>query len=298
MATTEQTYQELWAENPLQAFEIPTADIIVVPELAGRGDVEYKRDPKKVKELAASIQATGQIQAAVCGINTNADYGTLGAPILYVGFGRYEACVLAELPLVCMYSPISTDEALARGMHENTKREDLSPVQIAMNIQRLNEKGMKDADIARGMGWTPGNVVLHKRFTKAGEDGKPLYSKFALNAIHTKKITARDAYEMKDLDNSEAIDNAIKAALDAGETSGGGKSVVTSVVRKATRKNAKKKGKKAKGRTLKEVTEFLVSYDVAGVPASVRKTVHQILDFVRGAKDEEDVEKVLMKIAA
>lgn len=294
--TTEQTYAELWRENPLQAFEIPTDDIIVVPELAGRGDTDFKRDPKKVKELAASIQSTGQIQAAVCGINVDEKYGTVGAPILYVGFGRYEACVMAELPLVCMYSPLPLEEVLVRGMHENTKREDLSPVQIALDIKRLNENGMKDADIAKAMGWTPGNVSIHKRFLKNGEDGKPLYSKFALSKIHTREITVRDAYDMKDLETGAAVDAAIKSALEEGEK--GGKGAVTKAVRKTNRKAAKKKGKNAKGRNLKEVVEFLKSYDAANVPTPVRKTVKEVLAFAAGEKDEEDVEKVLMKIAA
>lgn len=294
-------YTSVWQENPLQALEIPTSEIIVLPALSGRS--EYKRSKEKVKELTASIQATGQIQPAIVGVNTDEQYGPVGAPILHVGFGRYEACVAAERPLLCMYSATPIAEVLARGAHENTKREDLSPMQVAALIERMRGEGKKDNEIARDLGVKPASVSVHARFLAKNEDGSDLFSKFAKTQIHNKVIPMRAAYQLADLSTSDEIDNAIKAELDEAEKTG---TKITSApiiakVRKAVKKSGKKtkKGKAIKkGRSIKEVTAFLEAWDVAGVPPAVRKTIQQVVAFVRGETDEDGVEKVLMKIAA
>jgi ParB/RepB/Spo0J family partition protein len=305
---SEQSYEQLWKENPLQLVEIPVGDIIILPELSGRSD--YKRDPKKVKELTASIQEVGQIQPATVGLNTSEEYGAIGAPILFVGFGRYEACTAAKKDLLCMYSPLTIDHVLVYGMHENGKREDLSPIQFAANIERLSAGGMKDADIARKLGCSPGNVSLHRRFFAKAEDGTtPLFSPKALKAVHERKIAARVAYQIADLKVPDKIEKAIEKALEAGKgnTAAAGRNALATVRQDmqenpgATTKRGKKgKKKKAKtlGRSLPEVKTFLLEWDVANVPPAVRKTVQMILAYIDGTKDEKAVETVLMKLAA
>jgi ParB/RepB/Spo0J family partition protein len=296
-------YTNTWNENPLQILEIPTDEIIVVPELSGRS--EYKRDPKKVKELAASIQLTGQLQPATVGVNTDEALGAVGAPILHYGFGRLEACIEAQRPILCQFSERPIGEVLLAGMHENTKREDLSPIQVAANIQRLNDMGMKDGEIARGMGWSPSNVSIYKKFNALADDGAtPLFSKFAKTAIHKREIPTRAAFRFHLLESPEAIDNEIKKLLDESEATG--KPITSTAVSNTLRKAAKGKtrGKKKKSkalskqRTIKELIDFLTEWDVAGVPKAVRTVVQQVKAFATGEKEAEDVTGTLMKIAA
>jgi ParB/RepB/Spo0J family partition protein len=294
MSNATASYEELWKENPLQLVEIPCEDIIIVQELSGRS--EYKRDVKSVKELTASIQEMGQIEPAVVGLNTDAQYGAIGAPILYVGFGRHEACTAAKVDLLCMYSPKPVSEVLVFGMHENMKREPLSPIQFATNIKRLNDAGMKDNEIAKKLGCSPGNISMHKKFLATEEGGTPLFSAKALRAIHEKKISARIAYMIADLGSAAKIEKAIDKAIEDGKgTTSGVKASAVKQVREHNAEEApkaRKKGKRGKmmERSYPEVKKFL--------PPAVRTTVKTLLDYIEGKKDEKNVETVLMKLAA
>jgi ParB/RepB/Spo0J family partition protein len=300
-------YEKIWKDNPLQIIEVPTKDIVIVPELSGRS--EFGRNPAKVKELTASIQSVGQLEPAIVGLNEHEEYGEIGAPILFVGFGRYEACVAAGRDLLCLYTdrPLSKlGDALVAGMHENTKRENLSPAQIAMNIKRLRAVGFKDAEIATKLGRSKGDISMHGKFVACQEDGTPLFNTYALNAIHRGDVSARQAYSFATMESAEKIDKAVRKAIDARKT--GGKVASARAAREEVREHqtttAGKKGKKngkrnnTVGRTFPEVKKLLAEWDVAGTPPAVRKTVQAILDYIEGEKDEKQVEDALMKLAA
>jgi len=298
-------YKSVWEENPLQALSIPTAEIIVLPELSGRS--EYRRDAAKIKEMTASIQSEGQLQPALVGVNQDEKYGPVGAPILQVGFGRYEACVAGELPLLCMYTAAPIEEALARGVHENTKREDLSPMQMAATIERLRGTGLKDQEIAKKLGVKPATISTYARFLAKTEDGRDLFSKYARGVIHSRLIPMRGAHHFIDLTTPEEIDDAIRALVEEAKAVPGGKvssSAVIDKVRTAAKKKPQgkkaKAGKRAKGtktRSMKQVMDWLTTWDVAGVPKSVRMTVQQVKAYANGEAEAEEVEKVLMKLA-
>lgn len=290
-------YQQTWGENPLQIISIPTEEIVVIPELSGRSD--YKRDQNKVKELTRSIQAEGQIEPAICGLNDE------GQPVMYIGFGRLEACKAASMPILCMYSSRPVSDVLVLAMHENTKREDLSPIQFAANIERLSSQGMKDPEIAKKLCVSPATVFIHKKFMQVAEDGTPLFSKFARTAIHKKEIPLREAYAFAELKTPEEIDNAIKASIDAGEavtSKGGGdkkkKSAVSSkareIVREAVKGKKNKRGKKKSvARTPKQVRTLLVEWDVPGVSNDARKIFAKLLQYWDGEIDEKAFEQGL-----
>jgi len=297
-------YKSTWESNPMQILEVAIDDLIIMPELSGRSG-DFKRDDKKVKELAESIKLRGQIEPAICGINTDEALGPLGAPVLYMGFGRAEACKQAGVGLLSMYSADPVSSVLVTSMHENTKRENLSPVQIAENIKRLRAAGYKDSAIASEMGWSKSQVSIYGRLllTEA-DDVTPLYSKYALTQIHEEKIPARAAYQLADLGSSAKIDKAIHKALEKAKATG--KKVKSADVIDDVREElegdgeggtAKKNGKKVtKARSMKQLLEHMESYNVAGVPEPVRKTVQLFLGFAAGTKNEKDLEKVLMKL--
>ncbi len=303
------SYKQLWEENPLQMVKIPLDRIIVIPELSGRS--EFKRDPEKIKATAASIKAEGQIEPAVVGLNTDPELGEIDAPVLYVGFGRYEACKLIDEDLLCSYSPIDVKDrgkVLTRGMHENLKRDDLSAIQVAMNIRRLREdEGLKDAEIAKRLGVSPGYISNFARFISYEKDAEgkdtetPMYSKFALMAIHKKQIPQRAAVDLWDLGSQAAIDEAVKELIEA-EKAGGGKvstTAVREVVRKKAKKKKNKKGKEVattKARTVKEIKALFELLGGEGEPRRVKGFASLMLGFIAGEEDTESVAKRVSKL--
>lgn len=287
-------FREAWDDNPLQMLEIPTDQLIINEILSGRS--EYKRDPKKVKETADSIRQVGQIEPAVVGLDD------VGNPVLYVGFGRYEAQVQNGLPLLCRYSPVPLEDVLELGMHENLKREPLSPVQIMDNILRLNEKGLKDKEVADRIGVSPAFVSVHKRLALKDENDKPKFSKWALQQIHKGTVPAKAAFPLADLANSEEIDVELKTLIAAAEEAakGTGKAARVSetaareVVRKrGTKKKGKKGSKKAAGgqRSMKQLKTLLEAWTGPAMPEPVKLTVSAVLDYIEGTIDEDAATK-------
>lgn len=140
----------------------------IVPGDNGAGHQDRtKFDPAGLVELAGSIQAHGLLQPITVRRIEDSDLYQIVA-----GERRYRACTLLcwqEIPAII--ADVTSDEAAALMLAENTSREDLDPVDEARAYQvRIDRLGWTVADCAKTAGVSEVRVQFRLKLLKLRPD--------------------------------------------------------------------------------------------------------------------------------
>lgn len=152
-------------------------------------------DEEALKQLSESIKQYGVLQPLI--VSTAAEQGQY---VIIAGERRYRASKLAGLKKVPAIVRTSKElEQLEIALVENIQRVDLSPLETAASIHRLNELfNQSYDDIAKRLGKAPStvnNIVRLLQLTPAAQD-----------ALRSQKITeghARSILALKDSPESQ-----------------------------------------------------------------------------------------------
>lgn len=118
-------------------------------------------DEAEMAELAASIEARGVLQPVIVRPK-NAD----GKHVIRMGERRYRASLAAgkkTIPAIISEAGEGAD-ALADQIVENDQRAGLSPVELALGIERMLTEGMSQAEIAKALGRSKQFVSLYAAY--------------------------------------------------------------------------------------------------------------------------------------
>lgn len=159
-------------------------------------------DDQSIKELAQSIKRHGILQPLVV-----TELG--GGYIIIAGERRYRAAKVAKLThLPVLVRTLQDLEKLEIGLIENMQRVDLSPMEQAISIAKLNEQfNVSLPEIATRLGKAHTTIVNMVRLLQLPD--------FAREALETNKISeghARTVLSLKDQTvlQKELVDNIIK----------------------------------------------------------------------------------------
>lgn len=164
-----------------------------------------KIDPTRLGELADSIAAEGQHQAI--GLRGPLDDGTF--EVIW-GHRRLLACImLRKEEIMAKIHPASFDPLLA-AVSENIQREDLSPVEEALALQKFIDRGEPAAALARlfrrSLPWVYGRLALLDLPADLRD------------AVHARHITLGVAEALADIDHEEYRKSLIAEVLRTGAT--------------------------------------------------------------------------------
>lgn len=157
-----------------------------------RGEYQPRRDiaEDSLQELANSIKTHGVMQPIVIRQVSSTD-----PQIQYeiiAGERRWRASKLAGLNTVpAIIREINDDVAIALALIENIQREDLSPMEQAMALQRFaDEFGMSHGDIAKTVGKARTTVSNLLRLLSLHDDVKTLLNHGDLDMGHARALLA------------------------------------------------------------------------------------------------------------
>lgn len=157
-----------------------------------RGEYQPRRDiaEDSLNELAESIKAHGVMQPIVIRQVTSTD-----PQIQYeiiAGERRWRAAKIAGLSTIPAIVRELTDEvAIALALIENIQREDLSPMEQALALQRFaDEFGMSHADIAKTVGKARATVSNLLRLLSLHDEVKTLLNHGDLDMGHARTLLA------------------------------------------------------------------------------------------------------------
>jgi ParB family chromosome partitioning protein len=122
-----------------------------------------------VSELAASIRQHGLIQPIVVTPHPN----HAGKYLILAGHRRAAASLsipLQQVPCIIRADAGTVDDHLALMLVENMQRRNLSPVEKARAMQKLIDRGMTQADVARRLGVTTATVNTHVMLLELDDD--------------------------------------------------------------------------------------------------------------------------------
>jgi len=184
---------ELYEEVPLHLIREPSHRL------------RERINPERLGELADSIAAEGQHQAI--GLRGPLDDGTW--EIIW-GHRRYLAVsLLKKTTIMAKKHPADFDPLLA-AVSENIQREDLSPVEEALALQKFIDRGEPVAALGRlfrrSTPWIYGRLKL----LEFPEDLR--------EAVHTKAINIGVAEALADIDHDEYRKSLIAEAQRTGAT--------------------------------------------------------------------------------
>lgn len=256
-------------------FFIDPAQVIVKNELRGRSRPPA---PDAIIRRAINMLEVGQLQPVEA---RRVEQNHL---MLNLGFTRTAAARLIregfdhegvhygdpQFMLQVRVVDCNDEQAFIRNVVENAQRDQTSPIDDAMNQQRLREYGKNDVEIAKLYGY--------------GSNGKPSSSKVSRlrkllqlskeqqEMVHEGTLSVQAALDLLELP-TEKRDEAIKAAKEASVTEGHGKEISGSQVRAvvrdhilhddnkaptpATPGDTAEDPKGAKPRTMREIRKFL-----------------------------------------
>lgn len=180
------------------------AQMMSVDEIHAAPD-NLRHDVGRLKELQTSIEAVGILQPLV--VHTNGD----GKYEIIAGHRRFAAAKhlgLAEVPVV-IRDDLADAAKIEAMIVENFHREDLTPIEQAEGLFRLEELGLARAEISAKTGLSKRLVTERIKLMDLTPKGR--------DAIHQGKLSIEAGLELaKEATSPGLIDEAISAIL-AGE---------------------------------------------------------------------------------
>lgn len=156
-------------------------------EVLRRGRFQPRRemDPERLEELAASIRSQGVMQPILARPLPGKD----GYEII-AGERRWRAAQLAGLERVpVIVRDLADEAAMALGLIENIQREELSPIEEAVALQRLIEEfGMTQQVLADTIGKSRTTVTNMLRLLKLGGEVRELLDRGDLEMGHARAL--------------------------------------------------------------------------------------------------------------
>lgn len=153
-------------------------------------------DTEALKELSLSIKRHGILQPLVV------TPGESGAYVIIAGERRYRAAKLAGLKEVPALVRSSEElDRLEIGLVENVQRVDLSPLEQAVSIAKLNEQfNISLDDIAKRLGKAHTTIVNSVRLLQLPDAAKQALSEGKISEGHARSILAlKDSPEKQQL---------------------------------------------------------------------------------------------------
>ncbi len=235
-------------------------------------------DEESLKELAASIKQFGIVQPLVA-TQVGDDY------VIIAGERRWRAAKLAGLDKVPVIVRSHKElEQLEIALIENVQRVDLSPLEQAVSIQRLNQQfSMSLEDIAKRLGKAPTTVNNIVRLLQLPDDAKQALSNHKISEGHARSVLALKDNPAK---QQELLDNIIKYGWSVRQA----EQFVT------TTKQGAKTPQETTQRMATTTKETKRLEKTLGTPVSIRRTAkggRLELHFT----SEEDLQKLIDKLA-
>jgi ParB/RepB/Spo0J family partition protein len=152
-------------------------------------------DSVKIRELAESMKARGQIQP---GVGRPGKGDTIE---LLAGRRRFEAVKQAGIPtLLLIVSDLDDHAAKDVTVLENMQRDDLTPLEEAAGVQTLLDDGRSPAEVASKMGKTPQWIIRRAQLTKLIPDiVKKIESGLLWNIGHMEMIARLSAEQQAEI---------------------------------------------------------------------------------------------------
>ncbi|MFP5506683.1 MAG: ParB/RepB/Spo0J family partition protein [Gammaproteobacteria bacterium] len=180
-------------------------------EFLQRGRYQPRREfaEDKLAELAESIKAQGLMQPIVVRPIGDRKYEIIA------GERRWRASQLAGLEKVpCVIKDVGDEAALAMSLIENIQREDLSPMEEAIALNRLQEEfSLTHQQVADAVGKSRATVTNLLRLLSLAPEARTLLERGDLEMGHARAILALDAR-----DQGEAARQVVQRALSVRQT--------------------------------------------------------------------------------
>lgn len=162
-----------------------------------------------IEELAESIKVNGQEQPII--VYPKGDDGKYR---IQKGERRWRACKLAGLTIEAIVSKkeLTDLEETAGELIENIQREDLTPMEIALGLQKFIDADWKAIDVAKRLGKSRSYVSQHLALLKLPECVKRLYDERittdteALNSL-------RQLYELEPEKTATVCEKAMEEGI-------------------------------------------------------------------------------------
>lgn len=170
-----------------QAANTPQSELQQLPlEIIQRGKYQPRRDmdPQSLEELAQSIKAQGLMQPIVVRPIAKGRYEIIA------GERRWRASQQAGLDKIpALVRDIPDETAIALALIENIQREDLSPIEEAIALQRLQQEfELTQQQVADAVGKSRTAVTNLLRLISLPEDVKVMLSHGDLEMGHARAL--------------------------------------------------------------------------------------------------------------
>lgn len=161
------------------------------------GKYQPRKDmsPEALEELANSVKAQGIIQPVVVRPVARDKFEIIA------GERRWRAAQLAGLDVIpCLVKDVPDEAAIAMALIENIQREDLSPLEEAVALQRLmTEFELTQQSVAEAVGKSRTTVTNLLRIMQLNEDVKLLLERGDIELGHAKVLLAVEGEQQTEL---------------------------------------------------------------------------------------------------
>lgn len=138
-----------------------------------------------IQSLVSSIQSEGQQQPCIVRKNKNSEMYEL-----IVGYRRYAACKILNIPILCIVTQLSDKDAALCQIAENKYRKDISDFEKGNNYTKLLDAGiLKKVDLTKTLNISKQSLDRYLSFNKI-----PTSIIESITNIHT--VSARTAEEI------------------------------------------------------------------------------------------------------
>ncbi len=161
----------------MDLLEAPEGEFIYLDvSLIKPNPFQPRREFKNIEELAESIKKNGVLQPVLVR-KVDGDY------YLVAGERRWRAALKAGLDRIpAIVKEVSDEQAAALALIENTLREDLSPLEIAEDLEKLRKKfNLSHEELARICGMDRSSVTNFLRLLRLPEKIKEALHKGEIN---------------------------------------------------------------------------------------------------------------------
>ena len=197
------------SESPAAAEEGALRELPV--DLVLRGKYQPRRDiePESLQELADSIRAQGVMQPIVVRPISDRRYE------IVAGERRWRATQLAGLDVIpALIRHVSDEAAIAMALIENIQREDLTPIEEAAALQRLQQEfELTQQQVAEAVGKSRSTVANLLRLMTLEEDVRRLVEHGDLEMGHARALLA-----LQGADQSQAARSVAGRGLSVRQT--------------------------------------------------------------------------------
>jgi hypothetical protein len=285
-------------------FFVDPFEVEIREELRGR---HKPPTDDRVVNRAISILDIGQIHAVECRRNEK------NRLVLTAGFTRAAAVRLIrtgfdyegqhyhdpEIRLKVSLTDANDATAFKRNVVENAQRDDTSPVDDALNQQRLRDSyGMSDADIARLYGYQQTKVGTLRKLLQLKSDWQDM--------VHDGRLPVSAALLILELPEAERASAIEQATQESGKING---AALTGIVRehhlndnnrvpKETSENNVENEKPAKARSVRELKkffEFRAATENKFDPA-IQRFSKDILLYITGRSTDQQMQNALKRL--